>query len=149
MALVPPVIRRVFGYFRPYLRAMAFAGICAGLAGSLGAGPVLIIKHFGELMLVEKSHDVFLRLAVGVFFLPVVPLVAIVVGQLSRAIRRYARRAQAGIGQSAGLITESIAGAREVRAFGLEKHQASRFDREHDEALRQAMKGVRAGAAGP
>ena len=85
---------------------------------------------------------------VGIFLLAL-PGIGLVVSRLAKAIRRYSRRTQTGLGTSAGLITESIAGAREVRAFGLEDREIRRFEREHGEALRMALKGARAAAFGP
>ena len=79
----------------------------------------------------------------------VLPVMLILVRKMNSSIRRYARRAQAGLGESAGLLTESLAGAREVRAFGLEAQQLDRFEKEHGAALAQALKGARATAAGP
>lgn len=82
-------------------------------------------------------------------FAVALPLMLVLVRRINAAIRRYARKTQAGMGESAGLLTESLAGAREVRAFGLEDHQLARFEKEHGEALSQALKGARATAAGP
>ena len=77
------------------------------------------------------------------------PVMLVLVRRINSAIRRYAKKTQAGMGESAGLLTESLAGAREVRAFGLEDHEVSRFEKEHADALAQALKGARATAAGP
>ncbi len=82
-------------------------------------------------------------------FAVVVPLLVWSVRMISRAIRRYAKRTQTGMGTSAGLISESISGAREVRAFGLEEQQLARFEKEHEGVLANAVKGARATAAGP
>jgi subfamily B ATP-binding cassette protein MsbA len=84
----------------------------------------------------------------GLFVL-VLPITVVITRRINRAIRRYSKRTQTGMGQAAGLITESIAGAREVRAFGLEQQQIDRFEAEHDIALRMAYKGARATAIGP
>ena len=77
------------------------------------------------------------------------PVMLVLVRRINSAIRRYAKKTQAGMGESAGLLTESLAGAREVRAFGLEDYEVARFEKEHGDALAQALKGARATAAGP
>ena len=85
----------------------------------------------------------------AMLFALALPVMLILVRKINQAIRRYAKKTQAGMGESAGLLTESLAGAREVRAFGLEDHEVARFEKSHGDALVQALKGARATAAGP
>lgn len=85
----------------------------------------------------------------ALLFALALPVMLILVRRINQAIRRYAKKTQAGMGESAGLLTESLAGAREVRVFGLEDHEVARFEKSHGDALTQALKGARATAAGP
>lgn len=92
---------------------------------------------------------VYMAPKLAALFAIALPLMLVLVRRINQAIRRYAKKTQAGMGESAGLLTESLAGAREVRAFGLEDYEVARFEKEHGEALAQALKGARATAAGP
>ncbi|HVO30534.1 MAG TPA: ABC transporter ATP-binding protein [bacterium] len=95
------------------------------------------------------GYAVWLSPKLVMFFAGALPVVIVVIRSLNSALRRYARKTQSGLGTAAGLVSESLSGAREVRSFGLEAQQMQRFDREHGAALREAIKGARAGEAGP
>lgn len=95
------------------------------------------------------GYAVWLSPKLVLFFIGALPVTIVVIRSLNTALRRYARKTQAGLGTAAGLVSESLSGAREVRGFGLESQQAARFEREHNRALVEAIKGARAGEAGP
>ncbi|QDH14289.1 ABC transporter ATP-binding protein [Formicincola oecophyllae] len=75
------------------------------------------------------------------------PLASVPVQRLGRAVRRSASGAQEQMGQTAALLTESFALARQVRTYGLEAHEEARagraFARLHDTFLRIACNRAR------
>ena len=92
---------------------------------------------------------IFLSPKLVLSFALALPIIVLVIGRLAKAIRRYSRGPD-GLGTSAGLRHRvDRRGARSGRAFGLEEHEIKRFEREHGEALRMAVKGARAAAFGP
>ena len=103
--------------------------------------PLKLIFLFG--------YTVWLSPKLVAFSAAALPLTIVIIRQINSSLRRYARKTQAGLGLAAGLVSESLSGAREVRSFNLEKQQMERFDREHNKALVEAIKGARAGEAGP
>src|SRR6185295_18650936 len=70
-----------------------------------------------------KAEGVWLALVC----LAVVPLTVFPVRFVGRKIIKRAAQMQSQLGGVTGLFSENLAAAREVRAFGLEEREASRF----------------------
>jgi subfamily B ATP-binding cassette protein MsbA len=60
--------------------------------------------------------------------LAVVPLVVLPIRYIGRKVTRRAQELQAQLGAVTALLSENLSAAREVRAYGLEVHETSRFE---------------------
>jgi ATP-binding cassette subfamily B protein/subfamily B ATP-binding cassette protein MsbA len=74
------------------------------------------------------------------FVLVVTPLIAFVMHHLSRAIRRASRRAMEEMSQLYGLLNNSFAGIRVVRAFNTQAFERARFKRGTQAYCKKSMK---------
>ncbi len=70
----------------------------------------------------------------------VTPLVALVMRQLSRAIRRASRRAMEEMSQLYGMLNDSFAGIRVVKAFNTQAFERAKFNRGIQAFYRKSMK---------
>lgn len=71
------------------------------------------------------------------------------VRRLTGRVRRATRRSQASTGTLTTILQESLQGSSIVKAFGMERHELDRFNRENREILRYSMKAGRARAIMP
>ena len=62
-----------------------------------------------------------------VFLLIFLPVAGLIIGRISKSLKRISTLAQEQTGSMLGLIDETIAGMRVVKAFNAEKHQRLRF----------------------
>ncbi|MBL7718211.1 MAG: ABC transporter ATP-binding protein [Flavipsychrobacter sp.] len=62
-----------------------------------------------------------------VFLLVFLPVAGLIIGRISKSLKRISTQAQEQTGAMLGLIDETIAGMRVVKAFNAEKHQRLRF----------------------
>ncbi len=76
----------------------------------------------------------------------VAPFVARPVARIGKKLRRNATRSQEQIGQMAGLVSESLAGARVAKTYGLEGYLKGRTASVFDEIRRLKMKSANARA---
>ncbi|GGC50567.1 ABC transporter ATP-binding protein [Chelatococcus reniformis] len=74
----------------------------------------------------------------------VVPFAAIPIGRIGRKLRRVATSTQEQIGAMAGLVTESLAGARVAKTFALEGYLKGRASKAFDDVRRLKMKAANA-----
>lgn len=81
--------------------------------------PLTILFFMAAMVSISPQLTVFL-----VIFLPVAGLI---IGRISKSLKRISTQAQEQTGTMLGLIDETIAGMRVVKAFGAEKHQRLRF----------------------
>jgi ATP-binding cassette subfamily B protein/subfamily B ATP-binding cassette protein MsbA len=75
-----------------------------------------------------------------VFTFIVAPLVGLIINSLSRSIRRSSRRVMEEMTQLYGMLSESFAGIRIVRAYNMEAAQRLRFRRGASQYYRRSMK---------
>ena len=73
-----------------------------------------------------------------------VPLVALPIGRIGRKLRRVSTSTQEQIGAMASLVSESLAGARIAKTYGLESYLKGRAARAFDEVRRLKMKAANA-----
>ena len=71
------------------------------------------------------------------------------VRRLTNQVRRATRRSQASTGTLTTILQESLQGSSIVKAFGMERYELDRFNRENREILRYSMKASRARAIMP
>lgn len=57
-----------------------------------------------------------------------IPLIAVLIKNINKRIRRLASKAQSGMGEVLQILTETIDGTRVVRIYGGQKYEAKRFD---------------------
>lgn len=62
-----------------------------------------------------------------VFLLIFLPIAGLIIGRISKSLKRISTLAQEQTGTMLGLVDETIAGMRVVKAFNAEKHQRLRF----------------------
>ncbi|WP_372718080.1 ABC transporter ATP-binding protein [Novipirellula sp.] len=74
------------------------------------------------------------------FVMIVTPLVGLVMHHLSRAIRRASRRAMEEMSQLYGMLNDSFAGIRVVKAFNTQGFERAKFDRGIRAYYRKSMK---------
>ena len=82
---------------------------------------------FALLFLVHKAVQAE-GIALMLVCLAVVPLVVFPVRYIGRKVTRRAQDLQSELGAVTALFTENLSAAREVRAYGLEEHETSRFE---------------------
>jgi subfamily B ATP-binding cassette protein MsbA len=82
---------------------------------------------FALLFLVHKAVQAE-GIALMLVCLAVVPLVVFPVRYIGRKVTRRAQDLQSELGAVIALFTENLSAAREVRAYGLEAHETSRFE---------------------
>lgn len=75
--------------------------------------------------------------------LAVVPVCVLPVRFLGRRLLKRAREQQDQLGNLTGIMAENLSGALEIRAFGLEEQQESKFRRKLDNVLRLQLKVVK------
>ena len=97
------------------------------------------------LTLVAFYMDWFLAAIAFVAF----PTAVLPVRRLTDRVRRATRRSQASTGMLTTILQESLQGSSIVKAFGMERYELARFDRENREILRHALKASRAKAVMP
>jgi subfamily B ATP-binding cassette protein MsbA len=81
---------------------------------------------------------VLASLAFVVFPASVLPVI-----RLSRKIKRFTRRGQIRTGTLTALLQESIQGNRIVKAFGMEKYEDEKFQRENWQLFKQSLRASR------
>lgn len=69
--------------------------------------------------------------------------------RLTNRVRRATRRSQESTGALTAILQESLQGSSIVKAFGMERYELDRFNRENQEILRHTMKAGRAQAMMP
>ena len=69
--------------------------------------------------------------------------------RLTRRVRSATRSSQASTGTLATILQESLQGSSIVKAFGMERYEMDRFNRENREILRHSMRASRARAIMP
>lgn len=77
------------------------------------------------------------------------PAAVLPVRRLTGRVRAATRRSQASTGTLAAILQESLQGSPIVKAFGMERYELERFNRENREVLRHSMKASRARAIIP
>lgn len=82
---------------------------------------------FALLFLVHKAVQAE-GIALMLVCLAVVPLVVFPVRYIGRKVTRRAQDLQSELGAVTALFSENLSAAREVRAYGLEEHETSRFE---------------------
>lgn len=81
--------------------------------------PLTIIFFLGAMINISPQLTIFLFI-----FLPIA---GIVIGRISKSLRKSSNLAQEQLGGMLGLIDETLVGMRVVKAFNAEKHQHLRF----------------------
>ena len=97
------------------------------------------------LIIVAFAKDwVLASLSFVVFPASVLPII-----RLSRKIKRFTRRGQIRTGTLTALLQESIQGNRIVKAFGMEKYEDQKFQRENWQLFKQSLRASRIKAIVP
>lgn len=76
----------------------------------------------------------------ALFIVVLAPVLVVLVGGISRAFRRYARRIQDSMGQVTHVAEEVINGHRVVKLYGGEEFESARFERINARNFREFMK---------
>lgn len=86
--------------------------------------PLTIIFFLAMMVSISSQLTVFLFI-----FLP---LAGLLIGRISKSLKKKSNEAQEQVGSIMGVIDETISGMRVVKAFNAEKHQHSRFTKLND-----------------
>jgi ABC-type multidrug transport system fused ATPase/permease subunit len=73
------------------------------------------------------SYMVFLSPQLTLFLLLFLPVSGILIGRIGKSLKKPSNLAQEKLGSMLGIIDETIAGMRVVKAFNAERHQQSKF----------------------
>jgi ABC-type multidrug transport system fused ATPase/permease subunit len=73
------------------------------------------------------SYMVFLSPQLTLFLLLFLPVSGILIGRIGKSLKKPSNLAQERLGSMLGIIDETIAGMRVVKAFNAERHQQSKF----------------------
>ncbi len=87
--------------------------------------PVLIILYLGALILISPQLTVFVLLMLLV--------VGVLIGYVSRTLRKVSAKGQEKLGIILSVIDESLSGLRIIHAFNAEKYQHQKFSKENDQ----------------
>lgn len=77
------------------------------------------------------------------------PCAVLPVRRLTRFVKRATTRTQVSMGLLTAILQESLQGGFIVKAFGMERHEIARFNRENQEILRQQLRASRGKAIIP
>ncbi len=81
--------------------------------------PLTILFFLGTMIMMSPQLTLFL--------ICVLPVAGLIIGRISKSLRKSSDIAQQQLGRMLGLMDETIAGMRVVKAFGAERHQHLRF----------------------
>ncbi len=79
----------------------------------------------------------------------VFPGAVLPVRHLAKLVRRATRRTQVSVGLLTAILQESLQGSSIVKAFGMERHELARFNRENREIMRYSLRASRVKAIMP
>ncbi len=99
-----------------------------------------IFVREGMTVVALLAYMLYLNWRLCLVFLAVAPLIALVVAVVGRHFRRYSRRIQASMGDVTQVSNESIGAYREVRIFGGQHQQESRFRAASEYNMAQSLK---------
>jgi ATP-binding cassette, subfamily B, bacterial MsbA len=86
--------------------------------------PVTIILYFAVLFFMSPKLTVFTIL--------IIPISGIVIGGITKRLKKKAVESQESLGRIVNILDEAIGGMRVIKAFGAEKFMRSKFDQETD-----------------
>ena len=107
--------------------------------GDLAEQPFKLLGAFGYLIFLDW------RLALGTFIL--LPLSMLPIAHYGKRVRRFGREGQEWLGELVSTLQEALSGIRIVQAFGMEKRESNRFNREATSYFRRIMKVTKAKAS--
>ncbi len=81
------------------------------------------------------------RLALFTFV--VIPFIAIPVSQIARNVRKFSTKGQMKVADITTILMESFSGARIVKAFGMEKYETERFEKENFKLFKTLLRSAR------
>ncbi|TGD73604.1 lipid A export permease/ATP-binding protein MsbA [Mangrovimicrobium sediminis] len=99
-----------------------------------------VIVQEGLTVIGLLGYMLYLNWRLCLVFLAVAPLLALVVSVVGKHFRRYSRRIQASMGDVTQVSGESIGNYREVRVYGGQEQQSSRFATASDYNRAQSLK---------
>lgn len=94
----------------------------------LFAIPIQVIFYL--VVMLTMSGKLFLFLAV------LLPLAGLIIGRISKELRRQSKDSQSYIGNLISMLDESLGGLRIIKAFGAERKRAAHFGRQNDELVK-------------
>jgi subfamily B ATP-binding cassette protein MsbA len=152
--VVMDVRNRLYGHFHT-LSINFFSGARTGELISRITNDVLVVEQ----SISQVIADVFRQPVIIVFMLGVIayinwklaiivfvifPLIFIPILSLGRRIRRSAGKIQSLLANLTAIIQETFSGIRVVRAFGMEKYETEKFERENRGVFDTSIKLLRA-----
>lgn len=93
------------------------------------------------------GYMVWLDWKLSLVFFAAVPAIALIIRAVSRRLRGFSHGMQSSMGAMSHVVDEAIAGHREIRVFGGQRHEAERFAQVNVAARRFAMKTISTSSA--
>jgi len=90
--------------------------------------PILVVFYLG--IMLSMSWKLFLFLAI------LLPIAGLIIGRISKELRRQSKDTQGYIGQLISMLDESLGGLRIIKAFGAEQERTESFANQNDELVR-------------
>lgn len=87
-------------------------------------------------IIVVLTYMVFTSPQLTLFLLIFLPIVGLLIGRIGKSLKKPSNQAQEQLGHMLGVMDETIAGMRVVKAFGAEKHQLLKFTQMNNTLLR-------------
>ena len=94
--------------------------------------PITVLTLVGAMMFISVKLTLFCFL--------VVPVISLMLYVLGRRVRRVSRRIQEMRAEMSGILQETIAGARVVKAYTMEDHEIGRFRKLNSNAFGKMMR---------
>ena len=86
------------------------------------------------------GYLIYLDWTLTLIFLALAPIIGLLVSFASKFFRKYSKRIQKSVGNVTQVTNESIAAYREVRTFGGQEFETTRFEKASQENRKQALK---------
>lgn len=97
--------------------------------------PLAIILHLGIMF--------YMSVELTLFSLILMPISGLVIGRVSKSLKRSSAKGQAKMGDILSILEETLGGLRIIKAFNAQKHVHRNFERENEEHRKIMLKAYR------
>jgi len=101
---------------------------------------ITTIFRDGLTIIVLLTYLIYINWKLTLTFLLVAPIIAAIVGYVSKRFRRLSRRLQNSMGDVTHVVSETINGTRDLRIYGAQGSEVARFEQVSKNTLKQQIK---------